>query len=246
MQRVSASSGEPDTRAGQRPESVRPRREASAVPTAIEPIQPAAPAIPRSEEPEPAQARSRTPPKHIDLSVFREVANMSARHAIQQHSRRTLVRAMYSKLTVMLVALVASVGLFWIWRQFGACKLTLYSSLTAIGVAIFWGLEYALLTDWLIIHKGGRVNIDWKGSSHRGAGAVSPAADDAAEIFDRRNRRQPCEALVAGDFSRAVQEERGWGEGNSRLLFARAISAPALLFLVLSPGGNCLRPPNRR
>ena len=80
---------------------------------------------------------------------------MSARHAIQQHSRRMLVRAMYSKLTVAFVALIAGGGLFWMWSEFGACKLTLYASLVAIVVAVFWGLEYVLLTGRLIVKKSG-------------------------------------------------------------------------------------------
>jgi hypothetical protein len=106
---------------------------------------------------------------------------MSARNAIQQHTRRTLVRAMYSKLTVTSVALVAGVGLFWTWKEFGACKLTFYSSLVAIIVAAFWGLEYAHLTGRMIVNKSGHLNIDLKGSSSRGAGAASSVAADGAE-----------------------------------------------------------------
>ena len=88
---------------------------------------------------------------------------MSARNAIHQHSRRMLVRAMYSKLTVAAVALVAGIGLFWMWGQFGACKMTLCSSLVAIVVAVFWGLEYALLTGRLIVGKSGHINIELEG-----------------------------------------------------------------------------------
>jgi chromosome segregation ATPase len=183
MRRVGSSTGEADapSRAGQRPEPPRPRREASAVPTATEPTQPVSQTSPPPEQPEPVQARARTTPTHIDLSAFRELANFSARHAIQQHSRRTLVHAMYSKLTVMVVALLASVGLFWTWKEYGACRLTLYSSLVAIGVAIFWGLEYAFLTGRLIVNNRGHVNIDWKGSSHHGGGDVASAESAAAE-----------------------------------------------------------------
>ena len=189
MRRVGSSTGEADapSRAGQRAEPLRPRSEASAVPTATEPTQPAPETSPSPEQLEPVQARLRTTPKQIDLSAFRELANFSARRAIQQHSRRTLVHAMYSKLTVMVVALAASVGLLWIWKEFGACRLTLYSSLAAIGVAIFWGLEYALLTGRLIVTNRGHVNIDWKGSSHHGgdvASAESPTAEGTGNSLD--------------------------------------------------------------
>ena len=80
---------------------------------------------------------------------------------------------MYGKLTVTLVSLAAGVGMLWMWKQFGACKLTLYASLVAIVVAIFWGLEYALLNGRLIVGKSGHFNIGWKGSSHRDESARS-------------------------------------------------------------------------
>ena len=167
MQRVCPGSGEADgpSKAAQRPAATRAARQPTTVPTAVEPPQPAAATSPPPSQPEPVNVRLRTPPRHIELSVFRELANLSARHAIQLHSRRALVHAMYGKLTVSCVALVASVGLFWMWKEFRACRLTLYSSLVAIVVAIFWGLEYALLTGRLIVNQAGHVNINWKSPS---------------------------------------------------------------------------------
>jgi hypothetical protein len=195
MQRVrpSTNESEPPSRAPQRPEPMRAGREASAGPTAIEPSQPTSSTSPPPDEPEPVEVRPRTRPKHIDLSAFRELANMSARHAIQQHSRRTLVRAMYGKLTVAFVALLAAAGMFWMWNEFGACNLTFYASITAIVVAVFWGLEYALLTGRLIVNKSGHVNIDWKGSSHRGPNAASSPGDDDAENSPPTDAAGPAE-----------------------------------------------------
>ena len=118
---------------------------------------------------------------------------MSARNAIHQHSRRTLVRAMYSKLTVMFVALIAGVGLFWMWKEFGACKLTLWASLAAIVVALFWGLEYALLTGRLMVNKKGHINIEWKASSHHGARAASSTEEDDAEHSTAETVGSPAE-----------------------------------------------------
>ncbi len=100
---------------------------------------------------------------------------------------------MYGKLTVTFVALVAGVGLFWMWKEFGACKLTLYGSLVAIVVAIFWGMEYALLSGRLIVNKSGHLNIDWKRSSHDAATAPSPAGDDAAEDATAEDSGSPAE-----------------------------------------------------
>ena len=121
------------------------------------------------------------PAKPINMEALRELANLSAKNAINQHARRTLIRAMYGKLTVVAVAFVASVGLFWQWSQYGACEMTFYSSLLAIVVALFWGLEYAYLTGRLIIKKSGHINIDWHGSSRRESIAGSPDSDNATE-----------------------------------------------------------------
>ena len=183
MQRVrpSTSDSEAPSRPKPRPEAIHADREASPGATAVEPARAAFPPPPAADEPEPVQSRPRTPPKHIDLSALCELANMSARNAIQQHTRRALVRAMYSKLTVTFVALGAGVGLFWTWKAFGACKLTLYSSLVAIVVAVFWGLEYAHLTGRLIVKKSGHLDIDWKGSSSRGTDAASSGGANGAE-----------------------------------------------------------------
>ena len=193
MQRVRPGTGESQDRprAKQRHEPTRAARQTSPDPTAVEPSQPAVATAQPPDEPEPVEARPRTPPKHIELSAFRELANMSARHAIQQHSRRTLVRAMHGKLTVTFVAFVASIGLFWLWRQFGACKLTFCSSLLATVVAIFWGLEYAILTGRVIVGRSGHIRIGRKGSSSPGTSAGSPARDGAAENSTDKDAGNP-------------------------------------------------------
>ena len=99
------------------------------------------------------------PREAIDLSALRELANLSAHSAISQHTQRVLIRTMRSKLIVAVVALLASGGLWWMWSFFGAREMTYYSALVAILVAIYWGVEYALLTGRLIISKSG--HIDW-------------------------------------------------------------------------------------
>ena len=162
------------------------------------------------EEPELLQLRPRTPAKHIDLSAFRELANMSARNAIHQHSRRMLVNAMYSKLTVAGVALVASIGLFWMWGQFGACKMTLWSSLVAIVVAVFWGLEYALLTGRLIVKKSGHLNIERKTPPITASAPHRLARGRRRRAFDRRQRRQPAgKAVAAATVRRPTSSDSG-------------------------------------
>jgi hypothetical protein len=48
-------------------------------------------------------------------------------------------------------------------------------------VAIFWGLEYAMLTGRMIVSKAGHFNIEWKASSHRGARDASSSKEDGSE-----------------------------------------------------------------
>ena len=69
---------------------------------------------------------------------------------------------MYSKLLVAAVALVAGAALLWMWSEFGARQMTFYAALVALLVAIYWGVEYALLTGRFIISKSG--HIDWNPS----------------------------------------------------------------------------------
>ena len=73
------------------------------------------------------------------MEALRELANISANSAINQHARRTLIRTMYGKLVLAGVALAAAIGLFWMWKRYGACEITLYSSLLAVAVAFFSG-----------------------------------------------------------------------------------------------------------
>jgi hypothetical protein len=109
--------------------------------------------------------RAAAPEKKIDLSALRELANLSADAAINKHSRRVLVQTMVSKLVVAVVAMLAGGGLLWMWKLAGAEQLTFYSGLLALLIAIYWGVQYALLTGRLIISKSG--SIDWNPSRLR-------------------------------------------------------------------------------
>jgi len=110
-------------------------------------------------EPTPIPPRAAAPENRVDLSALRELANLSARSAISRHSRHILVGTMYSKLLVAAVALFAGAGLLWMWSAFGARQMTFYAALVALLVAIYWGVEYALLTGRFVISKSG--HIDW-------------------------------------------------------------------------------------
>jgi hypothetical protein len=184
MQRVRAGSGEPrnSSHTTQRTDPIRTPREAAANAAASMPSEPqpsSSTAASEENEPESVPSHPRAPAKPINLEALREVANISAKSAIAQHARRTLIHTMYGKLIVAVVALGAGVGLYWMWKEYGACEMTLYSSLLAIAMALLSGLEYAYLTGRLIIGKKGRNNINRHSSSQR-ASAALPATDNAA------------------------------------------------------------------
>jgi chemotaxis protein histidine kinase CheA len=124
--------------------------------------------------------RSAAPESRVDLSALRELANFSARSAVSRHSRKLLINTMRSKLVMAIMALAAGGGLFWMWQRYGAVEMTLYYSLAAVLVAVYFGVQYALLTGRLRINELGHINIAW--DSFTGGKPATPAVeDDTAE-----------------------------------------------------------------
>ena len=131
-------------------------------------------------------------PERINFSALRELANLSAHAAISRHTRRTLVRTMYSKLLVALVAFLSAAALLWMWDAANAGNHVFYASLAAILTAIFWGVEYAILTGRLMVSKSG--NIDWIPPSQR-----KPVlkANEAAEPEEPLESQKPRAAWMS-------------------------------------------------
>ncbi len=166
MQRLRLPSGEPAPAsfAPARAEPLQSARGASASSSAVaspspQPVSPT-PAV-QGYEPVEMSPRTVAPEKRTDLSALRELANYSARSAISRHSQNILINTMHSKLVMALLALAACGGLFWMWMRYGAVESTLYYSLVAMLVAIYFSVQYALLTGRLCIDKSGNLNIDW-------------------------------------------------------------------------------------
>jgi hypothetical protein len=109
---------------------------------------------------------------------LRELANFSARTAVSRHSRKLLVNTMRSKLMMAMMALTAGGGLFCMWQRYGAVEMTLYYSLAAGLVAIYFGVQYALLTGRLRINELGHINIAWNAFVD-GRSATPPVEEDA-------------------------------------------------------------------
>jgi len=182
MDRIRSSAGDSGPSAYTPPKS-EPRRPAGNQPSEpAEVVRPQTVAQPQTliEQREPVEMSPRTaaPESRINLSALRELANLSAHAAIDRHARRTLIRIMYSKLVVAVVALLSGAALLWMWNSIQTGNQTFYSSLAALLIAIFWVLEYAILTGRLFVSKSG--HIDWNSSPHREHPSLA-AEDDATE-----------------------------------------------------------------
>lgn len=121
--------------------------------------------------------RAVAPEKLGGLEAMRELANLSAHSAIGRHTRRQVIRSRRAKLAVTGVSLAVGAGLGWMWWAHGAGEVTLYSALASLLVALFWGIQYAVLTGRLALSRSG--HLDW--NPRRRPAENADAADAAAE-----------------------------------------------------------------
>jgi hypothetical protein len=194
MGRIRAGSGAAEASSAQRaPEAPRPPRPAPAVWSAESAGQaapvPAAPGSPMPQEHRRESVtvvpRTTAPETHSGLSVLRELANYSAQNAISHHARRVLIGQMYSKLMVIVVALGAAGWLLWAWKSLMTWEATFYSALVALLAAIYWGVQYSLLTGRLIVNQAGWVKLNTahaKAAEGDDQKCASGRSDDGATV----------------------------------------------------------------
>jgi hypothetical protein len=181
MQRVSGSRGPEYTEPPRRPSRV----EQAAPTEAVQPETPK-PSVVKSQGPATLSSpRAVAPETSIDISAFRELANLSAEIAIGHYSHKVLVKAMLSKLAVTIVASICGVALLWMWYSLSLTQITLYASLLALLIAFYWGLEYVLMTGRLIVSKSGHVDIEQKSMS-----SDKDAASPGEESVERADAGQ--------------------------------------------------------
>jgi len=187
MQRIRSATGGAQTSQTYVPQRSTREQQKPVEPTAAAPVVEKAPR--RLMDPSELTPRTVAPEKQIDFSALRELANLSAQSAISRHAREVLVRTMHSKLIVALVGVAAGVALLWMWKNLGTAKATYYSALVAILVAIYWGMEYALLSGRLTISKSGHIDIDWNASPHPQPPAMT--ADEETDDGDVKPQAVP-------------------------------------------------------
>ncbi len=96
------------------------------------------------ENSEPLERKRRLPPElSSDLAAMRELANQSARAAIDKHTHGRWVRAAVGKMTVSLTAIIT--GGFLLVVSPDRHRIFLLGASTAAVVAIFWGLQSLLI-----------------------------------------------------------------------------------------------------
>jgi len=120
---------------------------------------PGEPLRPESDDLSP---RAIAPEKHIDLSAMREVANVSARTALERHSLQQKTSAKRANLYLSVVAFLAGGALLAIWWRRGGSDLTLYAAIVNFVVALLWGVKYLRLALQIMINKSAK----WKMLAH--------------------------------------------------------------------------------
>ncbi len=130
-------------------------------PEVYEPEDSAVPAAePRAGKPAQVPRRKGALEGTANLTAMRELANLAARSAIDRHARRSLARLSAGKSTVILTALLAGGALLGMWWFLEAGPMAFYAGSVSLLVALFWGLQYAVLTGRMILNRSGQ--LQWR------------------------------------------------------------------------------------
>jgi predicted nucleic acid-binding Zn-ribbon protein len=138
----------------------------------------AAPLPQAQREPVVISPRATAPEKHINLMAMRELANLSAKSALNRHDRTLLVNTIYSKLAVISIALFSAIALLWMCYVMECPTHTFFAAIVALLTAVLWGIQYAFLTGRLIIKKSGEINWNDKSESEEAKGTDSSTTED--------------------------------------------------------------------
>jgi hypothetical protein len=88
--------------------------------------------------------RSRPAELTSNMSAMRDLANLSARSAINTHQRKCLAPVIYSKLAVAVLSLITAVVLAWMSDE--KRPVTYAAALVAMVVGVRWASEYLMLS----------------------------------------------------------------------------------------------------
>jgi len=95
-------------------------------------------------------------PERTGFAAMRELANVSARSAVDQHARRQMISVRRSKRTVAITAGLAGLALLWLWATYAPTGITLLGAAASFVVALLWAIQYAIVTGRLFVGKSSR------------------------------------------------------------------------------------------
>jgi hypothetical protein len=135
--------------------------------------QPAEPDHAQASSPPPRKPVRRKPPgpapERTGFAAMRELANVSARSAVDQHARRQMVAISRSKLVVAITATVAGMSLLWLWTTHAPIGVTLLAAIVSLAIAVLWALQYAVVTGRLLIGGSGLFRFRRSGTAENTA-----------------------------------------------------------------------------
>ena len=137
--------------------------------------------------------RARAPEDMAGLTAMRELANSTARTAVDRHARQVLEQAQKSKLLVAFVGAAMGAALFWMWSGKDGQPLTYYAALVSLLIAGLWLVQYAILTGRLIVSKSGHLDVQ------RGAEQPSKSQAEFEQLAGGVGQRDESEPGDQGD-----------------------------------------------
>jgi len=112
-------------------------------------VAPPTPSSPPTEsgpprEPQRMSPRAVAPERSVDLTAMRELANLSAKTAIDRHSRHKKIHGSRSKLLISFAAATLGATMLGIWRMTDVGQTSYYVALACFVLAALWAVPYAL------------------------------------------------------------------------------------------------------
>ncbi len=125
-----------------------------------------------------AKRRLRAPaPERTGFAAMRELANVSARSAVDWHARRQMITTSRSKLAVATTASLTALVLFWLWSTYLPIGVTLLAAGTSAMIALLWAFPSAVATGRLLIGRNGFLRHGRSGETAKQAAEVTEPAE---------------------------------------------------------------------
>jgi chromosome segregation ATPase len=101
--------------------------------------------------------RAEAPEKNVDMSAFRDLANLSAKQALGQHDIKRLKSESRMKAVLACLGLAVGAGLLWHWYAHDPGQWVLIAAALCFVIAFYKGMQYAILIGRLIVHNPKRL-----------------------------------------------------------------------------------------